>query len=409
MKQKTVAVFEMGMLSHFLRIRPLVALLVEAGLDVCVFSDSRLEAEIRAVGGRFVDLYAGRSVDFPDNSVNDSRAARHVSFAGHYADGIIAETAALNPDVVVADTFAVIGSVVAKALGLPYVNVCAGHNVDPAAMRARLQDRGDPAPGSTLAVAIEILRDRHGIEDASQFSWFTGRSSLLNVYCEPACYLPEETRRVFEPIAFFGSLEPPPEPKTRNRAQASAAPGEESRIYVCFGTITMETLQGRFLPAAMAAITAIAEAIADRPRARGIVSLGGMMLDPDEVDALRKPNVTVLPFVDQCQVLAGADLFFTHHGLNSTHESIFYRVPMISYPFFFDQPSLAQTCERFGLALPLTETLRATVEREDVERALDRYAASREELLANLDAAREWELEVIAARPDVVRRIVELC
>ena len=39
-----------------------------------------------------------------------------------------------------------------------------------------------------------------------------------------------------------------------------------------------------------------------------------------------------------------ADLFVTHHGLNSTHEAIFNRVPMLSYPFFWDQPGLAAEC-----------------------------------------------------------------
>ena len=38
----------------------------------------------------------------------------------------------IGPSVVVYDMFAVIGHVAARALGIPHVNVCAGHAVDPA-------------------------------------------------------------------------------------------------------------------------------------------------------------------------------------------------------------------------------------------------------------------------------------
>ena len=45
------------------------------------------------------------------------------------------------------------------------------------------------------------------------------------------------------------------------------------------------------------------------------------------------------------RVLAAADVFVTHHGLNSTHESIAERVPMLSYPFQWDQPGMAERCQ----------------------------------------------------------------
>ena len=56
--------------------------------------------------------------------------------------------------------------------------------------------------------------------------------------------------------------------------------------------------------------------------------------------------------MDQWAVLGETDLFVTHHGLNSTHEAIFNRVPMLSYPFFWDQPGLAAKCQAFGIARP---------------------------------------------------------
>ncbi len=63
-------------------------------------------------------------------------------------------------------------------------------------------------------------------------------------------------------------------------------------------------------------------------------------------------------------------MFVTHHGLKSTHEAIWQRVPMISYPFFGDQPALAALCQRLGLAVPLVPDVMGAVRSADVRHAV---------------------------------------
>jgi UDP:flavonoid glycosyltransferase YjiC (YdhE family) len=111
---------------------------------------------------------------------------------------------------------------------------------------------------------------------------------------------------------------------------------------------------------------------------------------------------------DQWTLLGEADVFLTHHGLNSTHEAIFHRVPMISHPFFGDQPALARRCQDLGVALPLVTEPGGQVEPSVVRAALERVDAERATLAARLDAARAWELRTIAERDQVVDRLVEL-
>ncbi len=94
--------------------------------------------------------------------------------------------------------------------------------------------------------------------------------------------------------------------------------------------------------------------------------------------------------------------------MNSTHEAIFNRVPMISYPFFADQPGLAAKCRGFGVSIPLAAHPRAKLRPESVRQALDDVAANREAMLASLAKAREWELEVMSNRDAVVQRILDL-
>jgi len=83
-----------------------------------------------------------------------------------------------------------------------------------------------------------------------------------------------------------------------------------------------------------------------------------------------KPNVRVVEYADQWEALRESDVFITHHGLNSTHEAVFNRVPMISYPFFGDQPALAAKCRRFGSAVPLNAFLAWPRKPKDVSAAL---------------------------------------
>ena len=139
----------MGIGSHFAGMRALVAMLADAGMEVCVFTDRKLETEIPRLGGRFVDLLAGRSLE--SNYDGRPHGSKYVEFAARYADEIASEVAAIRPSLVLSDTFAVIGPVVANVLGVPHVNVCAGHNMNPETHLERFRGRPDvvipPGPG----------------------------------------------------------------------------------------------------------------------------------------------------------------------------------------------------------------------------------------------------------------------
>jgi len=47
---------------HFNRLRPLIADLAKARIPTYVFTDLMFREEVDALGGRFVDLFAGRSI-----------------------------------------------------------------------------------------------------------------------------------------------------------------------------------------------------------------------------------------------------------------------------------------------------------------------------------------------------------
>lgn len=405
-----VVVFAMAGRGHFNRMLPVIDGLSRAGAETYVFTDGACREDVARAGGRFVDLFAEHTVDEAD-AVSIPVPCRFVSFAGLFGDAIVKAAAALEPSLVVHDTFAVIGRVVAHHLGVPRVNVCAGHNSAPSLTLESLRHDPRVRVADVCWAASERLREQHGIPDASPFSYVTGISSDLNLYCEPPQFLHADERKPFEPVAFFGSLwlgEAESDEVSRAVGPASASPWIAAagrapvRLYVSFGTVIWRYYQRE----AQAVLDALGEALVERTDIDAIVSLGGA--GAYEPARTLPGNVQVEHYVDQWQVLRGASVALIHQGLNSTHEAIYQRVPMISYPFFGDQPGLAARTQELGLAVPLVNALRGVVSAEDIRAALDRVEVSRAVMMERLTYAREWEIETMRARPAVVERMIAL-
>lgn len=391
---------------HFQRLRSLISGLSGRGVPVHVFTHRDFRIQTERAGGTFVDLFARYP---PERADTESLPfpCRFVSFAGHYAEEVLRDLEALNPSLVVHDTFAVIGRVVALRLGIPHVNVCAGHNVTPARFTAILRGVPRVRISQSCRNAVVALRARYGMIDASPFSFVSGVSPYLNLYCEPPAFLDEADRPGLEPLAFWGSLLSPEDLPARREGGAffPNGPGRRCKVYVSFGTVVW-----RYYPLeALRALTALAASFERMPSVQALISLGGTDVDRSALHALLKPNVSVESYVDQLQVLERADVFITHHGLNSTHEAIFYRVPMISHPFFWDQPALAARCQQLGMTVPLTDSLRGEVSHGLVDAAFERLSRNAQSMRAALSEAREWEEDVMAGRPSVLQQIVDLC
>jgi len=277
-----------------------------------------------------------------------------------------------------------------------------GHNIHPARFLPALRVDPRVAISERCHRAVDVLRERYGLGDASPFSYIDGLSSVLNLCCQPPEFLTEEERRSFEPIAFYGCI--PAEADDGDRPRRAVPGSGIRRIYACFGTVVFRY----FADAALGVYEALAESVAARPGVEATISLGGAQVPEERLAALRRRNVRLVDYADQWSELGDADVFVTHHGLNSTHEAIARRVPMLSYPFFSDQPALAERCRQFGLAVPLSPTLRGTVDAAAVRDGLAALADGGERVREDLERARSWERQVMAGRPQVVRQLLDL-
>jgi MGT family glycosyltransferase len=389
-------------LGHIRAMLPVLACLQERGREVHVMTREDLRPEVERIGARFIDLFDGRPVEEVDDS-SIPVPSRYVTFAAIHAEGLAAEVGRLSPSLIIYETYSVMGPLIGRALGIPYVNVSPNHALVPERAVAALEGEARVSTSPECLAAVERLRTVHGIEDASPFSYVAAVSPCLNLYPEPREFLSEEDRAALEPLAFFGLLAPG---LYRSDGREPAFSGREGRrrILVSFGTIAWIY----YAQQALAALQVLAEESEELGDVELLVSLGGHPVEPGALEPLRRPHVAVRDRLDQWAALREADLFVTHHGINSTHEAIYHRVPMLSYPLSADQPVLAARCQELGLALPLAAETRGEVAPGALAAALERLDEDSAGFAARLEEARSWELRTIAERDEVVERILAL-
>lgn len=385
---------------HLQTLLPVVEGLTERGQLVHVLTHADYRAMVERAGGRFIDLFARYPLDAVD-ATSIPVPSRFVSFAGAYGERLAEEVAPLAPALILYDTYSVAAPVVAKRLGVPYVNVCPNHAPVPARVVAALRHDPRVATSPECWAAVQRLRDVHGFASVSPFSYVEMLSPCLNLYPEPEEFLDEEDRAALEPVAFFGVLAP----RLREVSAPAVFPngGRRHRVYVAFGTV----IWWYFEAAACAALEAITRTCADLD-VDLVIGLGGHRLPARARAAIDAPNVQILEYADQWSALRQSDVFVTHHGLNSTHEAIYHRVPMISYPFFGDQPALARRCQDLGLAVSLGVLPGAPIAPAAFRMALRQLTEGRDGYAARLAEAREWELRTIGGRDAVLDRLLEL-
>lgn len=397
-----IACFAMSDANHFASFGELVAQLVQQGADVRVWTDPAFRPQVEAAGAAFSNLFNGRPLDAIDNASRPF-PVRHVTFAGVHGRVIADEVSAWRPDFVVFESFTYVARVVAELLGLKWVPHIAGHYLDGAAMRAHLPTLARVSIDPRCDAAVEQIRTEYGIVDASPFAYITTPSPHLNIAAVPEEWYTLEQATSLAPLAFFGCLEN----KVLKRSRAPEPPGKHLRIYAAMGTIIWRYWTRQ----AIDTLRAVRDAVQRLPHATGVIGLGRVSLSSEDLASLQGPRMRVEQFADQPAELGNADIFVSHMGAGSTHEAVALGVPMLSHPFFWDQPEQAKRAAEFGVALPLMLGTLGTDAAPTVDQLLARIAeveARHDEFVANLARAREWEVNADAGRPAVARRIIAL-
>src|SRR5262249_25150489 len=167
-----IVIFCMAETGHFKQLRPLISDLAQWGFAVYVFTHRLFGPDVERAGGTLVDLFGKYSLERAD-SESIPIPCRYVSFAAAYAEEILKELKRIRPALILYETFAVIGRLAAQLLGIPFVNVSAGHNVDPARYLPILHADPRVVISESCHHAVATLRERYKLIDASPFSYVT--------------------------------------------------------------------------------------------------------------------------------------------------------------------------------------------------------------------------------------------
>ena len=139
--------------------------------------------------------------------------------------------------------------------------------------------------------------------DASPHSYLTSVSPHLNLYCEPEAFLSPAARGRSSPSPSSVVAAARDDERPRWRSLGPRCPDASSlRVYASCGSVVWRY----WVPEALGALTALAEAVATTEHARALISLGGHALPPDLRARLRHPRVDVADYVDQWRVLERA-------------------------------------------------------------------------------------------------------
>ena len=316
----------------------LVKELTSAGHQVFYFSFEMFREKIVQAGAEFIGC-DGYDFDMEDKE-NADRVGKDKVFA---TELLVSSTLALDemttekigeikPDVIVSDSVAFWGKLVAMKHGVPYVSsttTFAFNRYSAKYMKEtpwdiakmlfamprinkqikRLQERGYPVKG-----LLEIVQNDNE----------TNTIVYTSKYFQPCAETFSDRYHFIGPL-----VRPVTEPVAKTA---------EKTVYVSMGTVNQNREFYRNCIHAMA-----------KTNWQVIVSMG---TDTERFDDL-PDHVQIYESVDQMAVLSIADAFITHCGMNSTSEGLYFQVPLVLFPQTPEQGAVARRTEELGAGIRL--------------------------------------------------------
>ena len=260
------------------------------------------------------------------------------------------ELETFRPEVIVSDSICFWGKLFAGKLGVPYVcstttfafNQHSAQRMKPTAGEMLRSLVGTPRVGRCMA----LLR-RHGYPVKGLLDLIQNDNETDTIVY---------TSRAFQPMsetfsdryAFVG-------PSLPERALAEQPPKARPLVYISLGTVMNR--QADFYRSCIAAL---------EKEPLDVVMSVGEGVDPANLAPVPE-NYQIERRVDQLAVLARADVFLTHCGMNSANEAIWFGVPTVLYPQQSEEGAVADRMEELGLGLRLKD---ASTIREAVRQVL---------------------------------------
>ena len=293
----------------------LVKELTSAGHQVFYFSFEMFREKIEQTGARFIPC-DGYDFDMEDKE-NADRVGKDKVFA---TELLVSSTLALDemttekikeikPDVIVSDSVAFWGKLVAMKHRIPYVS-------------------------STTTFAF----NRYSAKYMKELLEIVQNDNETNTIVYTSKYFQPCSETFSDRYHFIGpSIRPVTEP-IRKMA--------EKTVYISMGTVNRNPEFYRNCIHALA-----------KTDWQVIISMG---TNPEHLDHL-PDNIQIYETVDQMAVLSIADAFITHCGMNSASEGLYFKVPLVLFPQTPEQGAVAKRTEELGAGIRLKSIAEADI------------------------------------------------
>ncbi len=324
--------------------------LTSAGHEVYYFSFEMFREKIEEAGARFIPC------DGYDFEMEDKENADRVGKDKVYAtELLVSSTLALDdmttemigeikPDLIVSDSVAFWGKLVAMKHGIPYVSSTTTFAFNRYSAKYMQESPWDIAKMiftmPKINKQIRRLRDKgypvRGLLEIVQNDNDTNTIVYTSKYFQPC------SETFSDRYHFIGpSIRPVRHPITKTA---------EKTVYISMGTVNQNR---EFYRNCIHVLGQTDWQI--------IISMG---TNTEHFDRL-PDNIEVYETVDQMAVLSIADAFITHCGMNSASEGLYFKVPLVLFPQTTEQGAVARRVEELGAGVRLK-----SISEEDILQAL---------------------------------------
>ncbi|MBQ6505245.1 MAG: hypothetical protein IJI57_15160 [Flexilinea sp.] len=316
----------------------LVKELTDAGHEVFYFSFEQFREKIEQAGAQFIGC-DGYDFEMEDKE-NADRVGKDKAFASEL---LVSSTLALDemttekireirPDIVVSDSVAFWGKLVAMKHGLPYVSSTTTFAFN--RWSAQYMKHG---LWETLKMLFAMPRINKQIDRLREkgypvkgFLDIVQNDNETNTIVYTSSYFQPCAETFSERYHFIGpSIRPITQPFTKTA---------EKTVYISMGTVNQNR---EFYRNCIHVLS--------KTDWQVIISMG---TNTERFERL-PDNIQIYESVDQMAVLSIADAFITHCGMNSASEGLYFQVPLVLFPQTPEQGAVAKRTEELGAGIRL--------------------------------------------------------
>ena len=246
-------------------------------------------------------------------------------------------------DYIIHDSMFGCGYLLGKILKLPTINSCTSFAQTKESFDQMLEQLSKSIPAE---VQVNIQEEFQRQTERVKATYDVEIYSPYEVFCNPAPLTIVYTTREFQPFSeefdqTYKFIGPSLISRFTEESFDLKAIKEKSLIYISLGTVFNQTMD--FYKLCFEAFGNTDHTI--------VMSIGEktQLTDLGEIPK----NFIVKNYVPQTEILKYAKLFITHGGMNSTHEGLYFGVPLIVIPQSADQPIIAKQVATLGAGITL--------------------------------------------------------